>query len=110
MTQYFRYEITLIFRYEILGLCNYIAHMFGAASDRESSTVPSSNIYLFIRRPYEDEGNAGNTLLNLLLFSKNNVARLHHIFILSYPKVQGEMASDFGGMTLSPHCKNQMRF
>jgi hypothetical protein len=61
--------------------------MFGAANDRESSIVPSSNKYLFIQRPYEDKENAGNTLSNLFHFFKNNVARLHHIFILSSPEV-----------------------
>jgi hypothetical protein len=34
--------------HEILGFCNYIARMFGAANGRESSAVPSSNTYLFI--------------------------------------------------------------
>jgi hypothetical protein len=74
--------------------------MFDAASDREFSNVQSSKVYLFIRRPYDDEGNEGNALSNFHLLSRNNVARPHDIFISSSPEVQGKVISDFEQMTL----------
>jgi hypothetical protein len=68
-----------------------------AINGRESGTVLSSNMYLFIQRPYEDEENAGNSQI----FNCSEGIRPRCIFILSSPEIQGEMISDFGGMTLA---------